>query len=96
MEGEAFMARKLWTVLADHQPVAVIAANHSHEAVTIAAALTEHADLPPGQEITPCPRRQASRTLALARELGCAHSFLACIKGGMFLTFIGDLPQGTA
>ncbi len=88
------MPRALWTVLADHQPAAVVAAERRAEAWRIVAALDDHDDLPKQRRETnlvPCPPEMASETLGLAQSLGCATTFLACIKGGMFLTEIGGL-----
>lgn len=88
------MSRQLWTVLADHQPVAVIAAEARETANRIAAALVDHHDLPPLAGHTRVVRAGAQvrqHTLTQARLLGCDQSFLACVRGGMFLTHIESL-----
>ena len=88
------MKRKLWTVPMDRMPAAVVAASCKREAGRIIAALKEHGDLPPGQmsaDIDLCPPGQSAKIMRLARELGVANSFLACIRGGMFLTWLGGL-----
>ena len=88
------MTRKLWTVLADLDPVAVIAADGYETAWKVVDALAAHADLPPPRrqtQVLPCPAGQRRRTVRQAHALGCADSFLACIKGGMFLTHIEGL-----
>lgn len=88
------MSRKLWTVLADRTPVAVVAAEAYESAWAIVAALDEHADLPAHRghtQVVPCPPGQRNRTVTQAHELGCGDSFLACVRGGMFLTHIEGL-----
>lgn len=88
------MSRQLWTVLADQQPVAVIAAEAWETANRIASALADHHDLPPWANHTRIVRARAQErqdTLSQARELGCDQSFLACVRGGMFLTHIESL-----
>lgn len=91
------MDRTLWTVLADHQPVAVVAAESAERAWHIVGLLDEHRDLPPARRDTrlvPCPPADHARTVSLARQLGCAASFLACVRGGMFLTHIDGMVAG--
>jgi hypothetical protein len=88
------MSRPLWTISVDRRAIAVVAAAGSDEARRIARALAEHGDMPAETEaaaITRCAPAHAARTVALARRLGCAESFLACIGGGLFLTDIGGL-----
>lgn len=92
------MNRKLWTVLADRQPVAVVAAERPDEAWRIVAALDDHDDLPKMRretDIALCSARVASRILKLAGSLGCAATFLACVKDGMFMTYVGGLSLET-
>lgn len=91
------MNRKLWTVLSDQQPVAVVAAEAMDSAWKIVSALAEHHDLPRQSrqtQVIPCPPRQHRETLSQADDLGCRDSFLACIRGGMFLTHIEGLALG--
>ena len=88
------MSRTLWAVLSDHQPVAVVAAEAPENAWRIVVALAEHCDLPgqsPRPQVVPCPPSQRRETLTRARALGCGESFLACVRGGMFLTHIDGL-----
>ncbi|MGE4279244.1 MAG: hypothetical protein AB7G62_06615 [Magnetospirillum sp.] len=88
------MSRQLWTVLTDQQPVAVIAAEAWETACRIASALADHHDLPPLTGPTRLVRagdRERQDTLSQARQLGCDQSFLACVRGGMFLTHIESL-----
>jgi len=88
------MSRTLWTVLADQQPVAIVAAEAAETAWRIVTALTDHYDLPRRSGIptvVPCPPSQCQETLTRARELGCGDSFVACVRGGMFLTHIDGL-----
>lgn len=90
--------RTLWTVMADYQPVAVVAAEAKDMAWRIVSALAEHDDLPRQRlqtEVIPCPPAQHLETLTQAHELGCEKSFLACIRGGMFLTHIEGLSPGS-
>ncbi len=92
--------KTLWTVLVDHQPVAVVAAHRSEEAWRIVAALDDQGDLPRRRneiEIARCPPRQTTKTVNLARTLGCADTFLACLGDSMFMIAIGGLsPQAVA
>jgi hypothetical protein len=84
----------LWTVLADRQPVAVVAAERSEQAWRIVAALDDFGDLPKTRgetELVSCSPEAEAWTLNLARTLGCAATFLACIGEGMFFTCIGGL-----
>ncbi len=86
------MNRTLWTVFTDRNPVAVVAADQCEDAWRIVAALADHDDLPGDRistDIRRCPRRQQARTVSLAKSLGCADTFLACLGGGAFLTSIG-------
>ena len=88
------MSRTLWTVLADHQPVAVVAAEAPENAWRIVTALADHYDLPRqggAPRVVPCPPLQRRETLTRAHALGCGDSFLACVRGGMFLTHIDGL-----
>ena len=88
------MSRKLWTVLADHQLVAVIAAEARETANRIAVALAEHHDLPSlagSTRMVKAGAQERRKILSQARELGCDQSFLACVRGGMFLTHIESL-----
>ncbi len=86
------MKKDLWTVFADHLPVAVVAATCATDAWRIVAALDDHDDLPKrrrGTEIAPCPPSETNRIQRQARKLGVSNEFLACLRGGMFLTSIG-------
>lgn len=87
------MNRTLWTVISDHQPVAVVAAEALENARRIATALVDHDDVPrrATPQVVPCPPEQRLETLNRARDLGCGDSFLACVRGGMFLTHIDGL-----
>ena len=90
------MKRTLWTVLVDRMPMAVVAASRKRDALRIIAALKEHNDLPSDRtapEIELCPPGECAKLLRLAGELGVAESFLACVRGGMFLTGIGGLGE---
>lgn len=94
------MNRRLWSVLLDRRSVAVVAADHPEKARRIVSALEEFNDLPAGGErgfgLAPCSGRKASRTMTMARDLGVEESFLACVRGGMFLSVIGSLSAETA
>jgi len=82
--------------LVNQMPVAVVAASCMTEARRIIAALREHNDLPPERtraDIELCPPSQHAKVMRLARELGVADSFLACVRGGMFLTWLGGLSD---
>jgi hypothetical protein len=88
------MTGQLWTVAIDRRPVAVVVARHSDEARCIVRALAEYGDLPgdgEAAEVSHCLPADARRTVELARALGCADRFLACLDGRMFLTQIGGL-----
>lgn len=90
------MRRKLWTVRADQDAVALIAADHPERARTIIAALIDHGDLPQsaaGAELDLCPARQARRAMTKARALGLSDGFLAYLSGGMFFTAIGGVTM---
>ena len=88
------MSRQLWTVLTDQKPVAVVAAEAWETAWRIASALADHHDLPHLADRTQVVRardQESQDTLSQARALGCDQSFLACVRGGMFLTHIESL-----
>ncbi|OIQ85579.1 hypothetical protein GALL_325790 [mine drainage metagenome] len=92
------MKRKLWTLLADRQPVAVVAADCLPNAWVIVKALQDSHDVPVtggAMEIVPCPRTEASRTTSRARRLGCADTFLACLQRGYFILSFGGLSLDT-
>lgn len=88
------MQRDLWTVLVDRRPIAVIAAASRSDAWHVVAALADHDDLPPDRHWTalaPCPPDQAAVILEQATALNIADRFIAYLKGGAFLTFLGGL-----
>lgn len=88
------MTVSLWNVLADQQPLAIVAADHPDRARTIVAALIDHGDLPQSAasaDLDRCPARQARRTMSKARALGLTGGFLAYVAGGIFFTAIGGL-----
>ncbi len=93
------MTKNLWTVLADLKPVAVVAADRNEEAWRIVTALADHGDLPGDRrntDIVPCLPALAAKTLSAANRLGCADTFLACVREMMFLTAIGGMvPEPT-
>lgn len=91
-------AKPLWTVLADHHPVAVIAATGPDDAWKIVSALDAHEDLPSSRQdirIVPSSPALREQTLSRAVQLGCADQFLACVRGGMFLTYIDGVSPRT-
>lgn len=93
------MKRQLWTLFADQTPVAVIAAPQQDQAWKIVQALDEHRDLPQSRnhmDLHPATRSQCQETEQQADALGISDSFLACIRGGMFLTFIEGLVLDTS
>ena len=88
------MNRQLWTVSIDRVPMAVVAASCRRDAWRIVAALTAHNDLPAkggAADLDHCPSGQRAKLMRLARELGVADSFLACVRDRMFLTSLGGL-----
>jgi len=91
--------RKLWTVLADEKPVAVVAARRKREAWRILAALVDQEDLPPDcstPHLVPCSPEMAGEIWLRARRLGIAERFLARVTNGAFITFIGALQRRPA
>jgi len=86
-------------VLADNVPVAVVAASRKGDAWKIVAALADHDDLPPRRVDTVlrlCLPEQATLLHRRADALGIAGRFLACLRNGLFLTYIGGLTLGNA
>lgn len=88
------MKRRLWTVMANRMPVAVVSAADLHAAWVIVRAMEDFDDLPEGLgqiEVEPCSDEESSSVMAKARKHRSVEHFLARLTNGQFVLSYGAL-----
>lgn len=88
------MKRRLWTVLVDQVPMAVVAAVDIQTAWVIVRAMEDFDDLPEGVnniEIEPSSDEESLQVMDKARKRKTADRFLAHLSNGQFILSYGAL-----
>ena len=87
------MECQYWSVQANAQPMALIAAPRVDQAMRVVAAMIDQGDLPEEVALTvsPARKRRLQKVLTKTRRMGVEKKFIAALDSGMIFTAIAGI-----